>query len=338
MLEEDGSAGLYIVNADGSNLSKLVDVSEVGATDWPALSLSHDQKQVAYFSSDGYLSILTIDGGKMSKLVEVGQEDGQRYVAWSPNDSKITYVSGGNLYLVNADGTGNKKLASPKGGFYTSPGSYAGAGTISDQIRHPIWSADGVCILFDDFTAPSHVIGSPTQVNYRAVYCVDTINERINEVVSRAEVESPTSSGTGLLVHAWLEEEAKDKYIVMSDDGTEQREVPTQWLDETLRLSPDGSAIAYVSQATFPYYLKVMDAGTGEDVPLETEIGIGKVPSWSPDSQHIAYVCYGKVKIDKLNPDEIYIVRRDLSCGFLVYRASDPHQNVVLIAWLSKIV
>jgi Tol biopolymer transport system component len=342
-LPEDTSFfSFYIVNADGTKLSKLVDVEtgESGRFVWSPcfLSLSCDRKRVAYFSSEGYLSILNIDDGKVTKLKETGQQNGDRYVAWSPDDSRIAYVDGSSLHLINADGTDDRELAS------RNRKEYYTYGYISDRIRNPIWSADGTRILFDDFTAPPSIeysiwsgtpAGEAKNLRYRAVYAVDIDSGEKSKVFDKAVVRSPTSYyGKKVLVEAWSEEDF-NKWFVMNDDGTARKEFPVLSSREQVgirSLSPDGSAIAYLSTVVgYPddYDLKMIDTTTGEDIPVKARLKSGGCITWSPDSQHIAYVT------GESGNFEIHIVRRDLSCGFLAYRLSDPNNPYIdLVAWV----
>lgn len=317
---------LYLLDISSIQVTKLIDVDIPGEMNWPPFSLSRDGECVAYFSSDSYLSILNLNDGKVTKIIEASQEAGDRYVAWSPDDSRITYVCGRHLYLVNADGTADKALASPKGGLYT-PG-----GTTVDQIRHPVWSADGERILFDDFRAPPEMYGGSRETKNRSVYTVNIDSGEKTSLFERAEVQSPKSYGNELLIKGYNEEGLSTLFI-MSDDGTKRKELPELWDAYHFRWSPDGDVIAYITRGLNPE-LKMIDTTRVAEIELRAQLEVNDL-IWSPDSQHIAYVKRGLGITD-----EIHIVRRDCSGDFFVYQLPEPPEteyiirNIVLIAWL----
>ena len=355
-----GTASLFIVNADGTGLSKLTDLTNIWE-DWPCVSyswnpvISPDKKKIAYFSSNGYLSILNMDDAKVTDLMEVNVGSGGQYLAWSPDGSKIAYVnSDGNLHVVNIDGTGDRELATANGASY-SPGGAQGLGAwMKDQIRRPVWSSDGKLILFDDFRTPDSMsVGlslHPMQsVKNRAIYSVNTDISDIErtKLVELAVVGGSMSYGNKILISIYKYSKDETEFYIMNDDGTDRKPlVPLSTSLASIPMwSPDGNVIAYFSRS---HVLKMIDASTLEDIPLNVELKVGGFYEaydnhntgfyvdegnfiWSPDSHHIAYV--HRKSLDEFA--EIRIVRNDLSCEFLTLRLSETDQDIELIGWVN---
>lgn len=139
---------VYVMDTDGSNLTQLTDYS-IGAQDpvW-----SPDGKKIAFASiNDGGIYTINADGTNLTRIVYKTVYDeytdtwhiaANEHPSWSPNGSMIVYASFGdedsgttvanaNIYVVNSDGTGARRL--------TNDLSYEG---------QPSWSPDGSKIAF----------------------------------------------------------------------------------------------------------------------------------------------------------------------------------------------
>ena len=148
---EDGVAdqrAVYVMEADGSNLIQLTDFS-LGAQDpvW-----SPDGGKIAFASIiDGGIYTINADGTNLTQIVVKTVYDAytdtsniatNRHPSWSPDGSMLCYelfgdedsgttVANANIYVVNSDGTGLRRL--------TNDLSYEG---------QPSWSPDGSKIAF----------------------------------------------------------------------------------------------------------------------------------------------------------------------------------------------
>jgi Tol biopolymer transport system component len=139
---------VYVMDTDGSNLMQLTDYS-IGAQDpvW-----SPDGKRIAFASiKDGGIYTINADGTNLTRIVYKTVYDvytdtwniaANEHPSWSPDGSMICYESYGdedsgttvanaNIYVVNSDGTGMRRL--------TNDLSYEG---------QPSWSPDGSKIAF----------------------------------------------------------------------------------------------------------------------------------------------------------------------------------------------
>jgi Tol biopolymer transport system component len=125
--------GIYVVNADGSGQRRL-------SPGGPAPRWSPDGRRIAYLDGNSgtfQLYVMNADGTAKHHLA---RGDG---ASWSPDGRKIAFLDDPNLrrsplakenpeiYVINADGTGLKRLTNNR---------------VWDQV--PLWSPDGKLIAF----------------------------------------------------------------------------------------------------------------------------------------------------------------------------------------------
>lgn len=136
--DRDGLPQIYVMNADGSEVVRVTNDRDWNATP----SWSPDGTKIAYSSTavSGILAaggiksgicVIDIDGSNKKELS--GEEDS--FPAWSPDGEKIAFCSfrDGNseIYIMNADGTEQKRLTDSSG-----------------TDCSPAWSFDGERIVF----------------------------------------------------------------------------------------------------------------------------------------------------------------------------------------------
>jgi len=140
---EDGSKlifvqnkNIYSVNSNGSDLRQLTD----DAFDKTMPSWSQDPTKVLYNRAQGgasYEVYLVDANGTNQRELANGEEP-----RWSPDGTKISFVSGEAIYLMNGDGANLQKLADGEG---------------------PRWSPDGTQISF--ISAEAIYLISPSSLN-----------------------------------------------------------------------------------------------------------------------------------------------------------------------------
>jgi len=134
--DRDGNWELYVMNADGSNQTRLT--STPADESYPTWSA--DGQRIAFAAALGERSdiyVIGLQGGEMQPLTETGDNF---FPNWSPDGSRIVFVStrGGNLqapfdaeiFIMNADGSGQVQLTD------TAPAEY-----------DPAWSPDGQSLI-----------------------------------------------------------------------------------------------------------------------------------------------------------------------------------------------
>jgi Tol biopolymer transport system component len=119
-------AEIYVISPDGSG------ATPVGPGGDPAWS--PDGTRIAFTTRDGNsdeIYVMDADGSNPVRLTTSASND--MSPDWSPDGTGIVYASGGDLFMVNADGSG------PPVQLTKTPESEA----------NPAWSPDGTLILFD---------------------------------------------------------------------------------------------------------------------------------------------------------------------------------------------
>jgi Tol biopolymer transport system component len=144
-----GDRGIFTVDADGSNLTKVYDVP--GADD-SAPAWSPDGRQIAFESDqdgDTEVYVMDADGTNVRQLTDNTIHD--EGPAWSPDGKRMAFTSGpdnlnGDIWVMNADGSHKLRLMNspgrdespdwqpiPHAGDYTSCGdvTHTGGGAYS---------------------------------------------------------------------------------------------------------------------------------------------------------------------------------------------------------------
>ena len=121
---------LFVMRADGSQLRELA----TGVTDSAAPAFSANGKALAFSGAD-HLYVMDLATGKTNAVT--AQRGGTP--AWSPDGKLLAFTRDVDIYVVGADGPGERRLL--KG---PPPGQpwYANYG-------HPVFTLDGNSILFD---------------------------------------------------------------------------------------------------------------------------------------------------------------------------------------------
>ena len=134
--DRDGNYEIYVMNADGSGVTRLTNNS----IDDLNPAWSPDGRRIAFHSDrDGNFEIyvMNADGSGVTRLTNNSAYDGDP--AWSPDGARIAFESfrsprDGNweVYVMNADGSGVTRLTN----------------NYSASDNNPTWSPDGTRIAF----------------------------------------------------------------------------------------------------------------------------------------------------------------------------------------------
>jgi len=257
--DRDGGSDIYTINADGKNLRKITNTnnSEVNGPVW-----SPDGKKIAFiltqkisppyvmtlslgdtFTTEWVSDIIIINTDGSNQIQVTNNYPYQDYshypystheFAWSPDGKKIAFVldvdfNKSNIYVVNANGSGQQRLTSSSG-----------------WDSEPKWSPDGKKLIFssdrDEFLSRAIYImdldgGNQTRLT-------DVFGLKGYTIVSYSPEWSPDGNKIAFLSD-------RDFYhwglYTMDVDGSNQIRLAPNLAMQDLAWSPDATRIASVS-------------------------------------------------------------------------------------------
>ena len=266
--------------------------------------------RIAYVSSsDGDSDIWVMDADGTNKQQLTTSSADEYSPIWSPDGTRIAYVSSSGIWVMDADGTNKQQLTTSSADGY--PPIWSPDGTrIAYVSRSSIWvmDADGTNKqqLTTSSAHESYPTWSPdgTRIAYRSqtysgrdrniwVMDADGTNKQQLTTSSAHEIQ-PTWSpdGTRIYYVSW-KSSASNRYSIwamMADGTNQQRLTRTFPRFANFVLSPRGTHIAYVRHfrgTSFAGYLWIVDLdGTST---REIATNVGGSATWSPDGRSIAY-------------------------------------------------
>jgi Tol biopolymer transport system component len=256
---------LYVVSSTGG-AGRALTSAPAG---YPALS--PDGRSIAYVS--GQIRLMNTDGSEQRPL---GAASGER-PQWSPAGRSLVYTRAnfdacippaqrcvvGDLWRVNADGSGDRRLFS--------------------AADHPVWSPTGRRLLFRDFVGgeDGEVVGAlkvawPDGSNVRTLFRGEAID-------GQHALPTWSPDGKWIAFNIWRGE--NHRLYVIRSDGSHLRRL----IDGTYPAwSPNGKLIAFERfRRQRPYSIWVISP-TGKH--LRRLAASGECPSWSPRSKRVAFL------------------------------------------------
>jgi hypothetical protein len=199
--------------------------------------------------------------GTRRRLLDSGGD-----ASYSPDGTLVAFVRDGDLWLANADGSGQRRLAE----------------TPAVEESQPAWSPDGAQIAYTatvDGRRQIRVFRLPTGPSVRIE-------------ASAAEEWSAAVSRTGRIAFVSNRDGAPTVYVDRLGandptpfDTTPPTEAPTDI--RHVRWSPDGRRLVYASEAADGTTAIVVDDGTTQTAI--TQPGTDERPVWSPTGSRIVF-------------------------------------------------
>ena len=252
----DGESGLFVMEADGSDQTRLTGGND-GAHVW-----SPDGCKILFRRRGRDIYVMAADGSHQA-LISRTPGDGRSF--FSPDGSRILFY-GRDLFSVNVDGSNLITLTN---------------NTAADMDFDPSWSPDGTTILFASRRAP------------RGIYIMNADGTGRRRLSSG---NSPVWSPDGSKIAFSLLEGGHSDIVVMDPDGTNVTPLTDgsgyAW---RFSWSPDGSRIAFetVSDSDDGVLLEVMNADGTNRTKLADQVMFvmqRALPvSWSPDGSRVVF-------------------------------------------------
>jgi Tol biopolymer transport system component len=234
--ERDGNPEIYIMNADGSEQTRLTE-NDTSDT-YP--SLSPDGSKIAFVRLSNQVDNLDIyvmnsDGSELTRLTENHKSD--TYPSWSPDGSKIAFSSGASnnldIYVMNADGSEQTRLTD-------NP---------TMNLR-PSWSPEGSEIAFSsnrDGNYEIYIMSSDGSEQTRLTEN-DTADSYPSWSPDGSKIAFDSGRDTMIIIPAFGLEDGNLEIYVMNADGSDStRLTENDWADYYPSWSPDGSQIVFSS-------------------------------------------------------------------------------------------
>jgi Tol biopolymer transport system component len=264
----DELSTITLVDPDGSDLSPLI-----GGSD-PAWS--PDGRTLAFvttpYGQKPDISTISADGSGLTPILQLqAQPSGIGPQAWSPDGDQLVFASFHGIYVMNADGTGVRRVA-----------RYEGDHACYDL--DPSWSPGGSTIVFAVLCEGGNeglwtvgVDGSDLRQLVGGDYKVDEY---------RSPVWSPDGTKVAFVKTDWSRDDPINQASiqVVNADGTGLTSlVSGVAFDRSLAWSPDGRALAFTRYQEEGSNIFLLTLQTNEVTQL-THTGDAVDPAWQPIS------------------------------------------------------
>jgi Tol biopolymer transport system component len=228
---------------------------------------------------------MNADGTEKAVLLAISPNGGDVYSAWSPDGQKIAFHSYRNgadaeIYIMNADGTGLKRLTHS-----------------SRRDIKPTWSPDGTQIAF---------LSSENQDGPYELFLMNLNDSSLKRLTDGVLGESaPSWSPDGRQIAFEILVDDRMQIFVINTDGSGLAQLTSISGNGHPSWSPDGQEIAFVSGRDGNNEIYLMNDDGSNAIRLTSSVGMEVEPTWSPDGNYIAF------SSDRSGNFDIYVMKAD---------------------------
>ena len=248
----DGKLNIFVMGADGSNLTRLTDEDYNGSPSW-----SPDGARIAFSSgnADGNaIFVMGSDGSTPTRLTYRGNNGSP---SWSPDGARIAFAAtptpSANLeiYVMGSDGSNLTRL------------------TEEGWNDSPVWSPDGSKIAFVSNRGTG-------EVDTFDIYVMGSDGSSPTRLTDTGDNRSPSWSLDGTKIAFQSTREGETEIYVMGSDGSDATRLTATGDNRSPSWSPDGTKIAFLStrDGNWDIYVSVLEEGSDASVAV-VDIPVG---------------------------------------------------------------
>jgi dipeptidyl aminopeptidase/acylaminoacyl peptidase len=209
------------------------------------------------------------------------------------NDLRAAPAKGRVAWTANIGGRRNLWVAEPDaGGAYASRQLTHYADDDGQELGAPEWTPDAESIVYvrgNGAQGEGHPVPNPAWFVKGAQQQIWAISLKGGEPRLLAEGNDPTVSPDGKLVAYLVKAQVWTLKLADAESKPEQL-VQARGSAHTLRWSPDGARLAFVSDRGDHSFIAVYSLADKRIIYLDPSTDQDQAPVWSPDSKRIAYL------------------------------------------------